>query len=184
MDGIFTLPYSEFAVVNRLNSHFKKRDGFSIFVPTSRQEKGIDLLILNTENKKSATVQVKSSRVYTPTKASEFDYYMWLNNFKDGMKNRRADYYMIIGLYPVYSTEGKISSKNKFWKEIILCYTEREMIDFLNKIKTKQGKPEKFFGYGFTAKEDVFVTRGLPKNLNVNEHLLQSKIEKIKKRLS
>jgi len=184
MDGIFTLPYSEFAVINRLNSHFKKRDGFSIFVPMSRQEKGIDLLILNTKNKKSVTVQIKSSRVYPPTKVSEFEYYMWLHNFKDGIKKKSADYYMIIGLYPVYSTEDKISSKNKFWREIILCYSEKEIIDFLSKIKTKQGKPEKFFGYGFTAKEDVFVTRGLDRNLNVNKHLLQNKIEKMKKRLS
>jgi len=108
---------------------------------------------------------------------------MWLNNFKDGLKNKNADYYMIIGLYPVYSTKSAISSKNKFWREIVLCYTEKEMIDFLNKIRTKSGKPEKFFGYGFTAKEDIFVTRGLPKNVNVSKHLLQNKIEKIKRHL-
>lgn len=42
MEPVSALPYSEYAVVNEFNRHFGKQDGFSIYVPASRQEKGVD----------------------------------------------------------------------------------------------------------------------------------------------
>jgi hypothetical protein len=185
MDGIFTLPYSEFSVIESLGGYFKKNEGFSAFVPVSRQQKGVDFIILNTRNGKVATFQVKSSRVYLPKEKdkSEFEYYMWLSNFSGKYEEGNADFYVIYGLYPVYDDGSKISSKSKFWKEIILCYPEKEMFAFLSKVMTKKGTPDRFFGYGFNSNGDVFVDRGLGKKVDVKEYLLRNRVEEIKRKL-
>ena len=47
MEAIFSLPYPEFAIATILQKNFKKKDGFSIQIPLSRQQKGLDLLVYN-----------------------------------------------------------------------------------------------------------------------------------------
>ena len=63
MQPQFTLPYSEFKVAEILNQKFKP---YSVFIPTSSQEKGIDLILYNRKATKDrvVTIQVKSSRAY------------------------------------------------------------------------------------------------------------------------
>ncbi len=63
MDAIFTLPYSEYAAANMLAEHFKPSNGYSVFVPASRAEKGVDLLLVkrSTEHVKTLAFQVKAT---------------------------------------------------------------------------------------------------------------------------
>lgn len=46
MDPVFTLQWPEFLLANRLQKFLPKSQGFSVLVPASRQEKGIDLAVL------------------------------------------------------------------------------------------------------------------------------------------
>lgn len=62
MDAIFTLPYSEYEVIDVLRK--KLKNGASFYIPTSRQQKGIDFIIHNNKSNKYLRVQVKSSRAY------------------------------------------------------------------------------------------------------------------------
>jgi hypothetical protein len=64
MDPVFTLSYSEYAVVEKITEYLSKRDGFSVYVPVSRQEKNIDFLVHNSNYNRSLRFQVKSSRSY------------------------------------------------------------------------------------------------------------------------
>ena len=67
MDPVFTLQWPEFLLANRLQKLLRKSQGFSVLVPASRQEKGIDLAVLRrTRNGGSrvATIQIKASRTY------------------------------------------------------------------------------------------------------------------------
>ena len=66
MDAIFTLPYSEYAAANMLADAFKPSRGYSVFVPASRTEKGVDLLLTrrDPERLRTLTFQVKASRTY------------------------------------------------------------------------------------------------------------------------
>jgi hypothetical protein len=68
MEAVFSLPYSEYEAIIQIQRHFKKNDGFSVFVPTSRQEKRIDFIVLNTSNCKVLRFQVKGSRPFVPSK--------------------------------------------------------------------------------------------------------------------
>jgi hypothetical protein len=36
MDPIISIPFSEAAIVQEFEKHFKKKDGFSILIPSSR----------------------------------------------------------------------------------------------------------------------------------------------------
>ncbi|MBL7135865.1 MAG: hypothetical protein ISS81_04625 [Candidatus Marinimicrobia bacterium] len=45
MEGVFSLPYSEYEVINQLQKKLKKSEGYSFYIPTSRQQKGIDFII-------------------------------------------------------------------------------------------------------------------------------------------
>lgn len=46
MEPVFTLQWPEFLLANQLQKLLPKSEGFSVFVPASRREKGVDLAIL------------------------------------------------------------------------------------------------------------------------------------------
>ena len=45
MEPIVTLPYSEWLVAEQLMKQLPARQGYSVYAPLSRQEKGVDLLV-------------------------------------------------------------------------------------------------------------------------------------------
>jgi len=185
MDGTFTLPYSEFAVANRLNSVFK-RHNLAVYIPTSRQQKGVDLILHKNGTHNIARVQVKSSRTYYGDKNREYPYYLWLNNFVDRYEKGLADFYIIYGMYSVPNEKKRITTKHKIWKEIFICYNDKEMSTLLNSIKTKTGKKDAFFGFGFCSSKEVYLDRGFSavKNKEASNNLLDNKTTEIIKFLS
>src|SRR5437870_2211960 len=66
MDPVFTLQWPEFVVAHRLQQLLPKKDGYSVLIPLSRQEKGIDLAILKKLGgaHRTITIQIKASRTY------------------------------------------------------------------------------------------------------------------------
>lgn len=191
MDGVFTLPYAEFEIVNRFQNIFKRNAGYSIYIPVSRQEKAVDFLLLNSKLNSVARFQVKSSRTYiheARTKNNalnppKYRYHLWLNNFKNRYSEGLADFYIIFGLYPAYDTTKSIMSD--FWKSMILCLTDEEMGDLLNKVKTKkERKADRFFSFSFNEPTLVFGTRGFLTEVDFSHYLLNNRIEEIKKWIS
>lgn len=189
MEGVFSLPYSEYQVINHLQKKLKKSDGYSIFIPVSRQQKGIDFIIQNLATKKTLRFQVKSSRAYIhePKEMKngkiKYNYYLWLNNFIDRYEKDNADYYILYGLYPTYNSKKSVKSKN--WNSIILCYSENEMIELLNRVKTKkEKKKDQFFGFGFNTPKQIFATRGLEEHEDSTCFLIENKIQQLKSDLS
>lgn len=193
MEGIFTLPYSEYEAINKLQKKLTKSNGNSFYIPTSRQQKGIDFILHNSKNNKFLRFQVKSSRsyVHTPKKLNsgkikeiKYKYNFWFNNFIERYEDDNADYYILFGLYPVYQQGANIKSRATFWKSIILCLSEKEMIKILEKVKTKKEKNiDKFFGFGFNEEKKIFGTRGFEKEIDLSEYLLENKLDELKKQL-
>jgi hypothetical protein len=127
MEPVFALPYSEYLAANLLSCHFKTRAGYSLFVPTSRQEKGIDLLLTKRSEGilKSASFQVKSSRTYSPVPARRattirYSYYTWFNTFQ---VPNQADFFLLVGIYP---PEQNRTRKNAYtwWDSLVLLFTQ------------------------------------------------------------
>lgn len=187
MDGIFTLPYSEFEIVNTFQNIFKKASGYSLYIPVSRQEKGVDFILFNSKSKSVKRFQVKSSRTYIhqakikksgDLKPPRFVYHLWLNNFRKRYAQDLADFYLIFGLYPAYDKSSPIISD--FWKTMILCFTDKEMGDLLNCVKTKkEGKEDRFFSFSFNSPLKIFGTRGFVSETDFSDHLLENQIRTI-----
>src|SRR5437762_1590310 len=102
MEPVFALPYSEYLAANMLSHHYKSRAGYSLFIPTSRQEKGIDLLLTKRDGNtlRCAPFQVKSSRTYSPQPAKRettirYSYYTWFNSFK---VPNEAQFFLLVGI--------------------------------------------------------------------------------------
>src|SRR5271157_2142714 len=104
MEPTFTLPYSEFCVAQQLARLLPAAKGYSLYVPVSRQQPGVDLLIARRRNQKVrvASIQVKSSRTYfraKPTARTKkpFRCGTRFNNFECPSE---ADFFCLVWLYP------------------------------------------------------------------------------------
>jgi len=193
MEPIFTLPYPEHAVIEELSKHFPKKEGYSILVPSSRQQKGFDLVIYkNKKPRKSLTIQIKSSRTYKGnphkkrSKYPEKKFYTWFNTFH--IDKGYSDYYVLFGLYTksLYNKKLDKSRKmSKWYSHILLLFNEEEMMEFLKKLTTKKGdKQDSKFSFGFDKEDEVFLTRGSIKPKPLNKFLFKNKVDKLKGRFS
>ncbi len=164
MEAVFTLPYPEHIVAETLAKLLPKKEGFSVNIPLSRQQKGIDLLVYCPTTRKVATFQVKSSRSYRgepPKRKStpkRFNYYLWFRKF-DYLEGT-ADFYVLFGLYPkssvIRESLNKARKPQQWWTHRILLLPDSEMKRLL--LNSKGGG---FFGFGFdTDSKEIFLTRG------------------------
>jgi len=153
------------------------------------QQKGIDFIVLNTVYSRVLRFQVKGSRPYPPS-ASEvhregaFKYTFWFNNFHDRYHRGVADVYLLFGLYPIYDTTKNIKSRTKFWDSFALAFTDVEMGDFLDSIRTKDGqKHDRFFYIGFNDLTEVIVTRSRRDRPNICDHLSAKRVPELLKQV-
>lgn len=187
MDPVFTLQWPELIVAQRLQTLLPQKLGYSILIPLSRQEKGIDLAILHrygADKSETITIQVKASRTYLhPMPKREntirFQYNTWFNRFD---VPDRADYVILFGMYPRDPGQTKHISA-KWYLNCSLLFTRNEMRAFLLDCKTVGGKPDGMFGFGFNDLSKIVLTRG---DMNRSQkdfadHLLEKRIGELKK---
>ncbi len=189
MNPVYSLPFSEFCVAQQLAKLLPATRGYSIFAPLSRQEKGVDLLVTRRRGRRShsATVQVKSSRTYSPptfgsSKTPKFRYYTWFNTFNCPAQ---ADFFCLVALYPAVDAEQR-RELGTWWSPVILLFTQQEMRRFLNSVKTKGGTRDRMFGFGFNTPKRVYQTRGDARRRfqEYSEHILSRTVQQLKAFLS
>jgi hypothetical protein len=181
MNPVFTLPYPEFAVAQEL----QKLVRCSVFVPASRQQKSIDLLLLNSSATKVAPVQVKSSRVYPSTRTSSsrsrFTHTTWFQVFDVPPE---PSWFILVGIYP--QDEGHTKSQSAaWWSTIMLAFTQNEMSQFMQTVRTRSGKTDKFFYFGFDDDQEIFQTRGREDGSypSFSDKLLKNRVAEIRSAL-
>jgi len=190
MDPIITLPFSENMVINQLEKKFNKRDGYTIMIPSTRQQKGFDLLMYNSKTKKCLTIQVKGSRTYNPKPPKNeaiirFKNYTWFSKFK--IEKGQADFYILFGLFitnPTRTEKSRSVKKNDWYDHILMLFSENEMINFLNslKLKTKDEADSKF-SFGFNDKKRVILTRGTREHVDHSDKIFEKRISELKRKL-
>lgn len=190
MDPILTLPFSENMVINELEKKFNKRDGYSILIPSTRQQKGFDLLMYNNKTKKCLTIQVKGSRTYNPTppkneKIIRYRNYTWFSKFK--IEKGFADFYILFGLFitnPTRTEKSRSVKRNDWYDHILMIFTEDEMIEFLRSLKLKtMDKEDSKFSFGFNDKKKIVLTRGTREHADYSDKLFSKRINELKERL-
>lgn len=186
MDAVFTLPYSEFAISDLFISVFKATDGYSVFVPVSRTEKGIDSVLTRRSDgvTKVVTFQIKSSRTYAGTapkrqvKHRRYQHYTWLNRFD---VPEQADFVVLFGLYAPDERAGHKTNPS-WWQSHVLVFSQKEAVTLLANVKTRGGKPDRMFGFGFDSSDQAYLTRGSEtgEHVDYSAHLFTRQISHIR----
>jgi hypothetical protein len=166
MDPVFTLRWPEFVVAHRLQQRLPKKDGYSLLIPLSRQEKGVDLAILKKFGgaHRTITIQIKASRTYPhrpPKRAAatrRFLHYTWFRRFDVPAD---ADFILLLGMYA--PDQGRTKSVTTNWyRDCTLLFTRDEMREFMISCLTVDGQPDQMFGFGFDDPTAVFLTHDAP----------------------
>ena len=169
MNPFFSLPYDEFNVACLLMSHFPKKKGYSVLVPASRQEKGIDLVLMQRESKKSQclTIQVKSCRYWPGRRKGQYNHNTWFRKFEVAPE---ADWYTLFSLYP---SDGPTMPR---WIPIVWAFSHQQMSDFISGLGN-----EKFFYISFNDPKETFLTRPNRQPVpNLSQHLFEHKVNEIR----
>ena len=188
MEPIITLPYSEFVVAQQLASILTASQGFSLYVPLSRQEKGVDLIATHRVGRvtRAASIQVKGSRTYSDRpetkRARPYRYSTWFNTFE---LPTQADFVVLVAIYPS-AVARESRAKSSWWSPVILLFAHDEMRTFLESIRTRAGNPDRMFGFGFDDEKHIFQTRGDSERLHaeLSQHLLQRKVGSLREFLT
>jgi len=164
MDPVFTLQWPEYLLTQELQRLFPKSKHYSVLIPTSRQEKGIDLALIRKQpgsKSRLALLQVKASRTYSgksPKKETtrRFRFYTWFNRFEPSPE---ADFFLLFGMYA--ADAGYTKRVNAAWyKHCTLLFTLAEMNQLMSSCRTVGGTPDRMFGFGFDSDARIVQTRG------------------------
>ncbi|MEX1013724.1 MAG: hypothetical protein WDZ80_01010 [Candidatus Paceibacterota bacterium] len=149
MKPIFTIHAGEYLVASRIEKKFK---GVNVWLPS--KDTGIDLLLTDKTNKKTASIQVKFSKDFNTTHIKE--------NLRPNIKGT--------GWWTL-RREKIESSKSDFWVFVIYSF-EKRTNDFvvikpreLVKMYEKLDRGDRIHSYiTVTTKKTAFETRGLSKS--------------------
>ncbi len=164
MDPVFTLQWPEFLLAQELQRLFPKSKHYSVLVPASRQEEGIDLALIRKKSRSKSRVallQVKASRTYSgepPRRETtrRFRFYTWFNRFEPSPV---ADFFLLLGMYA--PDVGRTKHANAEWyKHCTLLFTFTEMRKMISSCRTVGGSPDGMFGFGFDSDARIVQTRG------------------------
>lgn len=162
MEPILTLPYSEWLVAEKLMKALPASQGYSVFAPLSRQEKGVDLLLTRRLRglTRSAALQVKYSRAYERRPNAQFRFVIWFRAFP---VSERADFFILASLYPNVTGHSK-GPRASSWLPFLLLFQREEMATLLSSLRTRSGKVERMFYFEFDTPDRIVLTRGAPEH--------------------
>ena len=164
MDPIFTLQWSEYVLAERLQAELQKDEGYSVWIPLSRQEKGVDLAVLKRRadgKTKTITLQVKASRTYRTSEpkreaTQRHSFHTWFNRFD---VPEDADFFLLFGQYaPDVARTRKVGPQ--WYKDMTLLFTNQEMKEFMSNCRTVGGKEDRMFAFGFDDDSKIVQVRG------------------------
>jgi hypothetical protein len=180
MEPIVTLPYSEWLVAEKLMKALPTSQGYSVYVPLSRQEKGVDLLLTRRLNgvTRAVTLQVKYSRAYE--KGAPHRFTTWFRVFQ---VSERADLYVLASLYPRIDGRGG-GTKSSHWLPMLLLFRRQEIADLMSSLRRRSGKQETMFYFGFDEPEHVWLTRGSPEHRDVSAFIFKERLPLVKEYLA
>jgi hypothetical protein len=138
--------------------------------------------LINGKSKKSVTIQVKSSRTWPGSEKEAYQFYSWLNWFD--IKDNYSDFYFVYMTFPVLDKNFHPSAK---WDKKIVVFNQKEMVKLLGNVKTKAGKQERFFSFGFnTSDKKIVGARGFAHldEQEFSKNLLENRLSEIKKMLT
>ena len=161
----------------------KTPKNIEVFMPANAQMKNIDLLLMNFNNKKSLTIQVKGSKAYEPKKI-ELEKYKygsggWFQFHKDVIKKATADYFIFL-VYVIEQSEK--TGRRDIFPHTITIPTYK-LKEFSNKYK-KIGGTDKYNFYFWINSKDKKSFEFRDNEYSVNEYLDENGFKLLNKDLN
>jgi hypothetical protein len=180
MEAIFSLPYSEHQTIASLSRVLPKSQGYGVFVPVSRQQAGVDLVITHS-SREHLRAQVKSSRHFDWARSPTLRF--WYRNFLPAYRPGVADIFLLFGLYPVFAEGKKVTDRNVHWRHLVLALSDGDMGEVLH----NTGK-DRFFQFGIDPSplkriNRVVGTRGGVAGRDLTPFLLENRAEWLRDQL-
>lgn len=149
-----------------------------VFMPLNAQMKDIDLIIMNTKNKRTLTIQVKGSRAYEP-KRNEIKKFRdgssgWFFFPKKSIEKSTADYFIFL----IYVLEDFLKTGRRRIMPHTIIIPTKEIKRLCKKYKIAHGNKRYSFDFWINPlKKQAFDTRD--KKYYVNKYLDKEGINKL-----
>lgn len=161
-----------------------------VLMPLNAQMKGIDLILFNTESKKTISVQVKGSRAYEPKKKEVNDFGEgstgWFFLHEDVIKKATADYFIFL----IYVIEQSIKTGRRLIKPHTITISAKEInelsIEHKTLHETRGGKRYSYYFWVNPRKKEAFDFRELKAGQKyfLNEYLDEKGFNKMNEELN
>ena len=158
------------------------RQGYSVYAPLSRQEKGVDLLLARRLNgvTRAVTLQVKYSRAYEQPPGAQYRFWTLFRVFP---VSERADFFVLASLYPRIDGRGS-GTMSSWWLPMLLLFQREEIADLMSALRTRSGKVDNMFSFGFNKPDRVVLTRGAPEHRDVSSFTFAAQLPLLKEFLT
>lgn len=177
--NFWSLNTDEAVVTGILRSETEKH--IEILMPLNAQMKGVDLVLMNTENKKALTIQVKGSRAYEPKKSEAKKFGAgstgWFFLSQDVFNKASADYFIFL-IYVIQDSPK--TGRRNFEAHTITIPTQK--IQTLCK-KYKKPHPERYSFYFWVNPETGKAFDFRDNDYDVSEYLDKKGFEKLNSKL-
>ena len=131
--NFWSLNVDEALVANWLKQKETLGPNYEIFFPINAQLEFVDLIVFNKKNKKTATIQVKSSQSYLQEDKEEGDYWVTGHRFeKEKINSKKVDFFIFTSYYPKISK--KVQTSRALAEHYIVFKTE-ELEKYVEKYK-------------------------------------------------
>jgi len=181
MRPIFTVHAGEYLFGSYLEKEFK---GFNIWIPS--RDTGIDLLVTDSKNRKTVSLQVKFSKDFLPTESQEifqkgFKSLGWWALKRDKIKQSLADFWVFVVFdFRQKRTEFVIIPPKTLLKKITKLHGDDKIIQSYLSVTTKNKCWET---RGISKKEQILIANHSYHNKHRDFTEYLNNLDLIKKRL-
>src|SRR5207245_9157070 len=101
---------------------------------------------------------------YVQRLGAQFRFVIWFRAFP---VSERADFFVLASLYPRIDGRGS-GTKSSWWLPMLLLLRREETADLMSSLRTRSGKVDSMFYFGFNKPDRVALTRGAPEHRDVS----------------
>lgn len=173
--NFWSLNTDEAVVTGILRGETKKN--IEILMPLNAQMKGIDLVLMNMESKKTLTIQVKGSRAYEPKKSEAKKYGAgstgWFFLSVDVFDKASADYFLFL----IYIIKDSLGTGRRSFEPHVLTIPTKKIKELCKKYKTPH--PDRYSFYFWVNPEENVAFDFRDQHYDVSEYLDKKGFERL-----
>jgi len=146
--NFWSLNVDEALVANWLKEKLKECE---VFFPVNFQFPYVDLIVYNSKNKNTTTIQVKSSQIYSE-KDKESDQHYWSSGHDFGLSkvdSDKVDFFIFSCYYPIFLKNVNNKTGLRNIENYFVVFSTKELEKYIKKYKNSKIKKQGRIGFSF-----------------------------------